>query len=80
MCSSDLSVYYRRIERETLLLFSALRAGASIAEAIAQAFLKTRLMGEEQAVLLHKSFAHASELGWLCLARRDTGVADGFVM
>jgi Putative DNA-binding domain len=62
----DDSVYYRRVERETLLLFRALRAGASIAEAIAQAFAKTRSTDEEQAALLRESFAHASELGWLC--------------
>ncbi|MGA8938050.1 MAG: DNA-binding domain-containing protein [Acidobacteriaceae bacterium] len=60
------SVYYRRIERETFLLFSALGAGAGIAESIAEAFAKTRLAGEEQAILLRESFAHASELGWLC--------------
>jgi hypothetical protein len=62
----DDSVYYRRVERETLLLFRALRAGASIAEAIAQAFAKTQSTDEEQAALLRESFAHASELGWLC--------------
>jgi hypothetical protein len=60
------SVYYRRVERETLLLFRALRAGATIEKAIAQAFAKTRSTDEEQAALLRESFAHASELGWLC--------------
>jgi hypothetical protein len=60
------SVYYRRVERETLLLFRALRVGATIEEAIAQAFAKTRSTDEEQATLVRESFAHASELGWLC--------------
>lgn len=67
----DDSVYYRRVERETLLLLRALRAGASIVEAIAQAFAKTRSTDEEQATLLRQSFAHASELGWLCPPRED---------
>ncbi|MGD0445849.1 MAG: DNA-binding domain-containing protein [Edaphobacter sp.] len=66
----DDSVYYRRIEPETFLLFSALRAGASLGKAIARAFVKTKLTGEQQASLIQESFAHASELGWLCLADR----------
>jgi hypothetical protein len=60
------SVYYRRIDREALLLLSALRSGASIAEAVTQAFEKTKLNAEEQANVLRESFAHASELGWFC--------------
>src|SRR6266850_1114232 len=43
------SVYYRRIDREALLLLSALRSGASVAEAVTQAFEKTKLNAEEQA-------------------------------
>jgi len=58
------SVYYRRINRKTLLLLSALRSGASVAEAVTQAFEKTKLNAEEQANVLRESFAHASELGW----------------
>jgi hypothetical protein len=60
------SVYYRRLARETFLLLSALRSGASVGEAVSQALDKTRLETEEQAALLRESFAHASELGWLC--------------
>lgn len=71
------TVYYRRIERETYLLLSALNTGASIAEAIAQAFADTQLTGEEQAALLQEAFAHASELGWLCLPE-DTSAQDDF--
>lgn len=63
----DDSVYYRRIERETFLLFRALRMGASIAQAVAQAVAKTHLTDEEQAALIQESFALASELGWLCV-------------
>jgi hypothetical protein len=76
----DDSVYYRRVERETLLLFSALRAGASIAEAIGQAFAETRLASEEQAALLRESFAHASELGWLCPPPEGSSEIPGLVM
>ncbi|MGB0124286.1 MAG: DNA-binding domain-containing protein [Silvibacterium sp.] len=60
------SVYYRRVDRETFLLLSALRSGASVSEAVTLAFEKTKLNGEEQANVLRESFAHASELGWFC--------------
>jgi hypothetical protein len=60
------SVYYRRIDREAFLLLSALRSGASVSEAVAQAFQKTKLNAQEQANVLRNSFAHASELGWFC--------------
>jgi hypothetical protein len=58
------SVYYRRIDRETFLLLSALRLGASVSEAVTQAFEKTKLDAEGQANMLRESFAHASTLGW----------------
>jgi Putative DNA-binding domain len=60
------SVYYRRLERETFLLLSALRSGASVGVAVSQALEKTKLEAEQQGTLLRESFAHASELGWLC--------------
>ena len=62
----DDSVYYRRIEWETLELLDALRGGASVAEAVTRAFAQTKLTPEGQAGRLQESFALASELGWLC--------------
>jgi hypothetical protein len=62
----DDSVYYRRIDRETFLLLSALRSGASLSEAVTLAFNKTKLDAEKQADVLRESFAHASQLGWFC--------------
>jgi hypothetical protein len=60
------SVYYRRVDRETFLLLSAMRSGASVSEAVTVAFEKMRLNAEEQANVLRESFAHASQLGWFC--------------
>ena len=60
------SVYYRRIGRETFLLLSTLRSGASVSEAVTQAFQRTKLNAQAQANVLRDSFAHASELGWFC--------------
>jgi hypothetical protein len=59
-------VYYRRIERETFQLLRALRDGASVAEAAAQAFEASKLTPAGQADCLRESFSLASELGWLC--------------
>jgi hypothetical protein len=62
----DDCVYYRRIERETLQLLSALRDGASVAEAAARAFEASKLTPPGHADCLRESFSLASELGWLC--------------
>src|ERR1700758_2916493 len=60
------SVYYRRIDRETFLLLSALRSGATVSKAVALALDKTKLNFGSQANLLRDSFALASALGWFC--------------
>jgi hypothetical protein len=74
------SVYYRRIARETFLLLRALRAGASVAEAVTQAFEKATLTAEGQAELLRESFAHASGLSWLCPRLENTENSSTLVM
>jgi hypothetical protein len=73
------SVYYRRIGQETFLLLSGLRSGCSVAEAVTQAFGKTKLNAEEQANMLRESFAHASELGWFCGSQSEEG-SEALVM
>lgn len=62
----DDSVYYRRIDREAFLLLISLQSGATVSEAVARAFEKTKLNAAEQADVLRGTFAHASELGWFC--------------
>ena len=62
----DDSVYYRRLEKEAFVLLRALRSGASLAVAASQAFATSKLTPDAQASLLQESFAHASQLGWLC--------------
>jgi hypothetical protein len=76
----DGAVYYRRIERETFLLLGALRSGASLAQAVTKSFEKSSLTPEGQAELLRESFAHASELGWLCLRPDDDETSPLLVM
>lgn len=62
----DDAVYYRRIDQEAYLLLAALREGATIAEAIPQAFASSALAPSEHAAKIQQYFAHASELGWFC--------------
>jgi hypothetical protein len=62
----DDSVYYRRLGPEEFLLLSALRASATVSEAITHAFGNTKLNSEEKATVMRESFGHASELGWFC--------------
>jgi hypothetical protein len=76
----DDSVYYRRIEKETFLLLRALRSGASVSQAVAVAFEKSKLTPDRQTDLLHESFAHGSELGWLCSRRDDDNASSPVVM
>jgi hypothetical protein len=76
----DNSVYYRRIKREAWRLLRAIGRGASIAESIPEAFVRTRLTGEEQTALLQETFAHASELGWLCPIEEDDEKINGLVI
>jgi hypothetical protein len=75
----DDSVYYRRIGQETFLLLSGLRSGCSVAEAVTQAFGKTKLNTEEQTNMLRECFAHASELGWFCGYQSEEG-SEALVM
>ena len=70
----DDSVYYRRLEKETFLLLRGLRSGASVAVAASQAFAKSKLPPDAQASLLQESFAHASQLGWLCPLTKPTWI------
>jgi hypothetical protein len=60
------SVYYRRIERESYLLLSALQKHQALGEAIEYAFTDSKLPPEEQAAKIQQCFAHAAELGWFC--------------
>lgn len=66
------SVYCRRMDREEFLLFTSLRSGDSIPVAIEDAFAGCKLAPAKLAAKIQEYFAHASELGWLCLAEPPT--------
>jgi Putative DNA-binding domain len=62
------SVYYRRVDKETFLLLSALRAGETLGKAFDLAFEGSDLSVEEQMEKIRDCFAHAAQVGWFCTA------------
>lgn len=62
----DLSVYYKRLQREEFLTLSAIRQGLSLADAIATGFTGTRIPETRRSARLRQWFANWAELGWIC--------------
>jgi hypothetical protein len=62
----DDSVYFRRIEREEFVILSALRDGKALGQAIAAAFRKSKVPGEERAGTVQHWFQNWATLGWFC--------------
>ena len=58
------SVYYKRLDRESYLLLTALLSGASIGDSIDAAFLESAIPEEERGPRLQQVFASWSALGW----------------
>jgi hypothetical protein len=63
---NELTVYYKRLEREPFMLLKFIRERATLEEAIAQAFKDSAMAPEEQARMLQESFGNWASLGWLC--------------
>ncbi len=62
----ELSVYYKRLEPEAFLLLTALRGGASLETACAQAFADSKALPETNAAKVQQWFVTWMQLGWLC--------------
>jgi hypothetical protein len=62
----DLSVYYRRLQREEFLTLAAIRAGLPLGEAIEAGFVDSRIPGLKRPQRLREWFANWGELGWIC--------------
>jgi hypothetical protein len=62
----DLSVYYRRLEREEFQMLAALRDGLPLAQAIAAGFVDSRISANRQARKVQEWFGTWAELGWVC--------------
>jgi len=69
----DLSVYYRRLTREQFRLLCALRAGRSIAAAIATSFESSSVAPGDVPELLRIWFSAWAQFGWLTRRRKANG-------
>jgi hypothetical protein len=62
----DLSVYYRRLQREEFTTLAAIRRGLPLAEAIEAGFLDSRTPELRRPQCVREWFANWAELGWIC--------------
>lgn len=62
----DLSVYFRRIDREAYVMLSGLRAGKSIGVVVEKAFTGSSIPEVERTTYVQRSFATWAALGWFC--------------
>ena len=62
----DLSVYYRRIEREEFQTLVALRDGSALGEALEAGFVSSRVPERRRPERVQQWFASWAELGWIC--------------
>ena len=62
----DLSVYYRRLQREEFLTLAALAQGQPLAQAIEVGFNGSRLPEPSRAGRIRAWFGVWAELGWIC--------------
>ena len=62
----NLAVYYKRLEPEAYLLLTALRDGATLADACETAFAGSKNLPAANAEKIQRWFAQWMEFGWLC--------------
>ena len=62
----ELSVFYRRLEREEFQTLTAIRNGAPLGEAIGEGFTDSRIPERRRAEHIRDWFATWGELGWIC--------------
>jgi hypothetical protein len=62
----ELSVFYRRLEREEFQTLSAVRNGAPLGDAIGEGFAGSRIAESRRAEHIRDWFGTWGELGWIC--------------
>jgi Putative DNA-binding domain len=68
----QLSVFYKRLDREAYRLLTALRNGATLETACGEAFAESRDLPATSAAKIRQWFAQWTQFGWLC-ERRGNG-------
>jgi hypothetical protein len=72
----DLSVYYRRLEREEFLTLAAIRLGLPLAEAIESGFHDSPIPEQRRPQCVRSWFAAWAELAWICAPDPDLHMQD----
>lgn len=67
----EMSVYYRRLQREEFFTLTAMAQGAPLAEAITSGFADSRIPETRRAKCIQQWFATWAELGWICAPELD---------
>ena len=62
----DLSIYYRRLEREEFQTLEAVREGAALGQAIERGFADSPIPERRRAEHVQRWFGAWAELGWIC--------------
>ena len=70
----DLSVYYRRLQREEFLTLAAIRRGLPLAAAMDAGFSEVRLSQQRRAHLVRQWFTDWAVLGWICAADPESRI------
>src|SRR5215472_3250335 len=68
----DLTVYYRRLEREEFLTLEAIRAGKTLGEALEAGFGGSRIQEARRAECVREWFGTWAALGWICAPELET--------
>lgn len=61
----DFSIYYKRLEPEAFKLLTALREGATLADACARGFARSKIRGDAAPAKIGEWFSSWTRLGWL---------------
>jgi len=62
----DLSVFYRRLDREEFQMLKAIGEGLPLGEAIASGFTNSRIPDRKRGEHVQRWFSTWAELGWIC--------------
>lgn len=68
----EMSVFYRRLDREEFLTLGAIRQGLPLGEALAAGFADSRIPETRRAQRVRDWFGNWAELGWICAPDLET--------
>lgn len=68
----DLSVYYRRLEREEFQTLTAIRKGLPFAETLEAGFQGSKIPAARRPLKIREWFTNWAELGWICAPDLET--------